>query len=258
MDLKSYLSSELGEASEEEIKRLSEIEYALEMQHSIVAGDDGDVLKEVRLSVRDFNEKFSRDYDRAQLCEDRLKNRTFFLGVVSILIRKEMSQTEKKKLIIDGGCSTGIDLGFLGMKNPHIGFVGYDISLPSVRQANERLKKLKVKNVDVIVADHDNLPFREETANLIYLQRSFGEEEKFVQDFYSRYDGHHTDRAKKFGSCLKKDGCMTFTYQNFGEMYPTAMARCFADGMANCSGLKREYVDMEDAEFFVMTFKKPR
>jgi len=86
------------------------------------------------------------------------------------LILKDNSVYEK--LILDAGCGTGllfgvIDNSFEKSNNIDFHYVGVDISINMLKRFHSKLNQ-KVKNVNLILTDLENLPFREDKFTLLF------------------------------------------------------------------------------------------
>jgi len=86
------------------------------------------------------------------------------------LILKDNSVYEK--LILDAGCGTGllfgvIDNSFEKSNNIDFHYVGVDISINMLKRFHSKLDQ-KAKNVNLILTDLENLPFRENKFTLLF------------------------------------------------------------------------------------------
>jgi len=86
------------------------------------------------------------------------------------LILKDNSVYEK--LILDAGCGTGllfgvIDNSFEKSNNIDFHYVGVDISINMLKRFHSKLDQ-KAKNVNLILTDLENLPFREDKFTLLF------------------------------------------------------------------------------------------
>ena len=253
MNLQQYLESELGSITKEEEKQLSETYFGLIEAYKQKMADDP--TKTVTMCIRDFNDEVSSIYDRISAKKELLEMRTSFLGYASDILKK-YARIEKG-LVIDGGCATGVDICFLGLKNPSLDFVAYDLSSQNVRKAKQRLKKWNVSNTDVLVADHDHLPFKDNAADLFFTDESFGEEGKFI-DYYENSE-REWNRARNFMRSLKKGGMFCLTYNTGqGTMFPIGEVRNFGYVIGKQSGLKYEDTVSLSEGNFLIALRKPQ
>lgn len=75
-------------------------------------------------------------------------------------------RTQKGELILDVGCGTG--LLFDHVANETDGIVGLDFSKKCLLQAKERTRNKSLRNVQLILADADNMPFHNEVFNTVF------------------------------------------------------------------------------------------
>jgi len=73
---------------------------------------------------------------------------------------------ERQSLILDVGCGTGIL--FDHVDDRAHGIVGLDFSKKTLLQAKERIRKESLRNVYLIRADADNMPFHNEIFNTVF------------------------------------------------------------------------------------------
>ena len=73
---------------------------------------------------------------------------------------------ERQSLILDVGCGTGILFDHVDDRAD--GIVGLDFSKKTLLQAKERIRKESLRNVHLIRADADNMPFHNEIFNTIF------------------------------------------------------------------------------------------
>ena len=73
---------------------------------------------------------------------------------------------EKQWLILDVGCGTGILFDHIADTVGEI--IGLDFSKKTLLQAKERIRKEMVRNVQLIQADADNMPFHNEVFNTAF------------------------------------------------------------------------------------------
>ena len=66
-------------------------------------------------------------------------------------------------LILEAGCGVGAQTKIIAPKNPYSKFISVDLSVDSVREAEELIKSLNIKNVEFKQADIYNLPFKDMT-----------------------------------------------------------------------------------------------
>jgi SAM-dependent methyltransferase len=62
---------------------------------------------------------------------------------------------------LDLGCGEGLKLTYYAIQHPEIRFTGTDIRINAIKNAQKRIKKYSLKNVDFVVADNYQLPFKE-------------------------------------------------------------------------------------------------
>jgi len=73
---------------------------------------------------------------------------------------------EKEWLILDVGCGTGIL--FDHVADEADGIVGLDFSKKCLLQAKERIRNRSLRDVQLIQADADNMPFHNEVFNMVF------------------------------------------------------------------------------------------
>jgi ubiquinone/menaquinone biosynthesis C-methylase UbiE len=73
---------------------------------------------------------------------------------------------EKEGLILDVGCGTGIL--FDHVADEADGIIGLDFSKKCLLQAKERIRNRQLRNVQLILADADNMPFHNEVFNRVF------------------------------------------------------------------------------------------
>jgi ubiquinone/menaquinone biosynthesis C-methylase UbiE len=73
---------------------------------------------------------------------------------------------EKEGLILDVGCGTGILFDHVADESD--GIVGLDFSKKCLLQAKERISNKSLRNVQLILADADNMPFHNEVFNTVF------------------------------------------------------------------------------------------
>ncbi|MGA3192739.1 MAG: class I SAM-dependent methyltransferase [Candidatus Bathyarchaeia archaeon] len=73
---------------------------------------------------------------------------------------------EKEGLILDVGCGTGILFDYI--TNEANGVVGLDFSKKCLLQARERIRNKRLRDVQLIQADADNMPFHNEAFNTVF------------------------------------------------------------------------------------------
>lgn len=137
-----------------------------------------------KLSISEFT-KAAKMYDSDnagiyEMCKD---------DYPSILeeIRKEKFDT-----LLDAGCGTAPMLSLLVEKYPNKKFIGLDLTPEMI----ERAKAKNLPNTELIVGDCENLPFEEETFDIIINSQSFHHYPN-PQDFF---DSVH--KVLKTGGCL--------------------------------------------------------
>jgi ubiquinone/menaquinone biosynthesis C-methylase UbiE len=75
-----------------------------------------------------------------------------------------LADTKPTGLVLDLGCGTGLLFSHVSLESENV--VGIDISKKLLLQARERAKKLR--NVDVIQADADHLPFENDCFDAVF------------------------------------------------------------------------------------------
>ncbi len=72
--------------------------------------------------------------------------------------------------VIDAGCGSGLDLGYLAQRFSRVEFIGYDFSPAAIDLARKRMTRLKRKNVRLEVCAHDQAAerFGQESCDLVY------------------------------------------------------------------------------------------
>jgi ubiquinone/menaquinone biosynthesis C-methylase UbiE len=78
----------------------------------------------------------------------------------------ENVRIEKEGLILDVGCGTGIL--FDRVADEADGIIGLDFSKKCLLQAKERIRNRHLRNVQLILADADNMPFHDEVFNTVF------------------------------------------------------------------------------------------
>jgi ubiquinone/menaquinone biosynthesis C-methylase UbiE len=73
---------------------------------------------------------------------------------------------EKDWLILDVGCGTGILFDYISDEAD--GVIGLDFSKKCLLQAKERIRNKHLRNVQLIQADADNMPFHNEVFNTVF------------------------------------------------------------------------------------------
>jgi len=112
--------------------------------------------------------KYKRDiihhYNRIAGIYDSLYGEEQKAKIESIL---RIIKGERKDLVLDAGCGTGLLIEYLASKVDH--FVGLDISEKVLKVALDKSRRLKIKgNVSLIRADIDILPFRDSVFDKIF------------------------------------------------------------------------------------------
>lgn len=74
------------------------------------------------------------------------------------------------KKVLDIGCGQGLEVALAKMKGARE-VIGVDLSEKSIQLAKKRVDELRLKNIKFLVADAENLPFRDEHFDIVY---SFG------------------------------------------------------------------------------------
>jgi ubiquinone/menaquinone biosynthesis C-methylase UbiE len=73
---------------------------------------------------------------------------------------------EEDWLILDVGCGTGILFDYIADQSD--GVVGLDFSKKCLLQAKERIRNKRLRDVQLIQADADNMPFHDEVFNAVF------------------------------------------------------------------------------------------
>ena len=112
--------------------------------------------------------KYKRDiihhYNRIAGVYDSLYGEEQKAKIESIL---RIIKVERKDLVLDAGCGTGLLIKYLASKVDH--FVGLDSSEKVLKVALDKSRRLKIKgNVSLIRADIDILPFRDSVFDKIF------------------------------------------------------------------------------------------
>lgn len=219
--IRKYLEEELGGLADEE-KAMELDDRAREFKVEPPRFEEFDDFyaelyryykKAATKAAKKFYAKIARDFDVLKAS----------VGDVNVSFLKKLAQViekQKPKLVLDGGCGTAIDTCCLAILFPTIHFTGYDISDSLIQIAKERADRRNVKNIDFILAEHENIPLENESANLLYVNTALLEEQKFFPeegyDFYNEYFEERVidDRAEEFYRVLKKNGLLAYTVQS--------------------------------------------
>ena len=103
-------------------------------------------------------------YNRLAKIYDALYGEEQKAKIESIL---QMMKNERKDLVLDLGCGTGLLIDYVAPKVNHL--VGLDIAEKALKMASERSRRLRIKqNVSLIKADVDVLPFRDDIFDKIF------------------------------------------------------------------------------------------
>jgi demethylmenaquinone methyltransferase/2-methoxy-6-polyprenyl-1,4-benzoquinol methylase len=99
----------------------------------------------------------------------------------------------ENKILLDAGCGTGLLFEFFLRSNQRIHnlklkFIGLDISWKMLKQFLNKINKVKsIKNINLILGDIENLPFREEKIHQIFAVTSLQnlhDIEKGLREFF--------------------------------------------------------------------------
>jgi len=105
-----------------------------------------------------------RHYNRLAKIYDSLYGEEQKAKIISIL---KMMRNKRKDLVLDLGCGTGLLIDYVASRVNH--FVGLDIAEEALKVASERSCRLGIKrNVSLIKADVDALPFRDDVFDEIF------------------------------------------------------------------------------------------
>jgi len=113
------------------------------------------------MSTWNKKRKVMRHYDQAaivydaQYCEEQ---------EAKIRTAMENLTLNQNSLILDAGCGTGLLFKHIGEKTRFV--VGIDISSRILKQAKKKVKQLK--NVALILADADNMPFHKQAFDAVF------------------------------------------------------------------------------------------
>jgi len=122
-------------------------------------------------------EKIKGKYDSTSYFYDERYKEIQFEKYKKIIHKRDI----KNKIILDAGCGTGLILEYF-QKTPYSSdqidfkYVGVDISIEMIMILKKKLKEMKVntsRNLDLILADIENLPFRMNTFSLLISFTSF-------------------------------------------------------------------------------------
>lgn len=69
----------------------------------------------------------------------------------------------EKSFVLEAGCGVGAQTKIIASKNPDSKFISVDISEESIKEAQQQIKSLAIKNVEFRQADIYSLPFTDET-----------------------------------------------------------------------------------------------
>ncbi len=75
----------------------------------------------------------------------------------------------KDSLVLEAGCGVGAQTKIMAAKNPDSNFISVDLSEDSVREAREMITSLGIANVELKQADIYNLPFKNETFDVVFI-----------------------------------------------------------------------------------------
>jgi len=118
----------------------------------------------VSRSLWDKKRDVLHHYDRLARTYDSLYGQEQNAKIALIL---KILKTGCKDLVLDAGCGTGLLIEHVAMEVNH--FVGIDLSKKSLKMALARSHRLRIKrNVSLIQADADSLPFRDDIFDKIF------------------------------------------------------------------------------------------
>ena len=135
----------------------------------------------------------------------------FVLDHISSGLLKMLSyhiERENVQNVTDAGCGAGIDICCLSMLFSERQFTGYDISPRMIYLAQRRKERLGLKNLTLLVADHDTLALRD--IEMLYQIDSIGEEHHFItkedKNTHQKLEDLRIKRLKHFREMLSDHG----------------------------------------------------
>jgi SAM-dependent methyltransferase len=75
----------------------------------------------------------------------------------------------KESFVLEAGCGVGAQTKIIATKNPDSNLISVDISEDSIKEAQQQIKSLEIKNVEFRKADIYNLPFKDETFDFVII-----------------------------------------------------------------------------------------
>lgn len=119
------------------------------------------------------------------------------VSFLSLLVKQ--IDFRRSRVIVDGGCATGLDICCLATHYPGLAFFGYDKSKRLIDLANERKQRLGLDNVTFYVSDHRK-PHEGELrqADLLYASSSGLEKREDSKSYIPNLEGM-CERIKKGG-----------------------------------------------------------
>lgn len=120
--------------------------------------------------IRKAYDRLAADEDYAIMLQgpERLAKKIGFLA--------EMVEELKAQRVVDAGCGSGRELGYLALAFPDVSFIGWDVSPKLVELGRERLRHHRIENVALHVGEHTEFTCDRigGAANLVYTKGSLG------------------------------------------------------------------------------------
>ena len=130
------------------------------------------------------------------------------LGEINLPIlswtNKFLKGLQSSSIILDGGCGTGKISINCGKKHR---IICVDISMNEIRIAHTAAKKMKLANLDFVLADLENLPFRAQIFSFAYFWGTF------------EYISNPLDIFKEIKRTLQSKGKFIFNVYNRGGFF---------------------------------------
>ena len=174
-------------------------------------GDLPEARKTILKNLENIYDKMKDDYETMTI--DGEEEDIKFLSLIANYLEPN------EKFIVDGCCGTGLDITALAKIKSDRQFIGYDMSKKLIERANERKKRLGMKNLQFIIAEQSELPFANETADVLIMKNTAVEESLLpeIQEYY-RIDSSipyvYEMRWRDIYRILKPNGTY-ITFQNF-------------------------------------------
>jgi len=92
----------------------------------------------------------------------------------------------KPKVVVDGGCGTGLDICFFATQLPDTLFIGYDKSENMLAVVEVHKKRAGANNLEFIHLAHENIAQLPEKPELLYTKDSLDlwSAQEFIENFY--------------------------------------------------------------------------